>query len=98
VTDAMLGTRIEVPTVEGEQTVEIPAGTQPETEVVIKGKGFPAVNRRGRGDQRVLIEVVVPRVESEAGRRAVETLSESLDEASYGGDEGFFGRIRHAFR
>jgi molecular chaperone DnaJ len=98
VTDAMLGTQIEVPTVEGDETIEIVAGTQPETEIVIKGKGFPAVNRRGRGDQRVLVEVVVPRVESEAGRRAVESLSESLDEASYGEDEGFFGRIRHAFR
>jgi molecular chaperone DnaJ len=98
VTDAMLGTRIEVPTVEGDQTIEIPAGTQPETEIVIKGRGFPAVNRRGRGDQRVLVEVVVPRVESEAARRAVESLADSLDEASYGDGEGFFDRIRHAFR
>ena len=52
----------------------------------------------GVGNQRVVVEVRVPRVQSEDGRAAVERLSENLDERSYREDEGFFDRLKHAFR
>ncbi len=98
VTDAMIGATITVPTVDGETPIELRAGTQPGDEFVVRGKGFPALQGRGRGDQRVVVDVRVPRVVNEEGRAAVERLGEQLDARSYREDEGFFDRLRHAFR
>jgi molecular chaperone DnaJ len=98
VTDAMLGAVVTVPTVEGEADLELRPGTQSGDELVMRGRGFPAVSGRGRGNQRVLVEVRVPRVLTEEGRRAVEGLADALDERSYREDEGFFDRIKSAFR
>ncbi|MEW6582865.1 MAG: molecular chaperone DnaJ [Actinomycetota bacterium] len=98
VTTAMLGGTATVPTVEDEQEVQLRPGTQPGEEIVLKGRGFPSLQGRGRGDQRIVIEVQVPKVTTEAGREAVARLSEHLTEKSYRDDEGFFGRIKQAFR
>ena len=98
VTDAMVGSSITVPTVEGEAEMELRPGTQSGDELILRGRGFPALAGRGRGNQRVIVEVRVPRVLTEDGRRAVEGLTEALDERSYREDEGFFDRLKHAFR
>ncbi len=98
VTDAMVGATVAVPTVDGEAHVELRPGTQPNDEYVLRGKGFPALTGRGRGDQRVVVEVRVPRVQTDDGRKAVERLAENLDARSYREDEGFFDRLKHAFR
>lgn len=98
VTDAMVGAPVTVPTVDGEAHVELRPGTQSGDELVLRGKGFPALNGRGRGDQRIVVEVRVPRVQTEDGRRAVERLAETLDARSYREDESFFDRLKHAFR
>jgi molecular chaperone DnaJ len=98
VTAAMVGTSVTVPTVEGEAEVELRPGTQSGDELVLRGRGFPALAGRRRGDQRVIVDVRVPRVVTEDGRRAAEGLAETLDERSYHEDEGFFDRLKHAFR
>jgi molecular chaperone DnaJ len=98
VTDAMTGATVTVPTVDGEAHVELRPGTQPNDEYVLRGKGFPALSGRGRGDQRVVVEVRVPKVQGEEARKAVERLAETLDARSYREDEGFFDRLKHAFR
>jgi molecular chaperone DnaJ len=98
VTDAMVGATVAVPTVDGEAHVELRPGTQPNDEYVLRGKGFPALSGRGRGDQRVVVEVRIPRVQTDDGRKAVERLAETLDERSYREGEGFFDRLKHAFR
>jgi molecular chaperone DnaJ len=98
VTQAMVGASVTVPTVEGDTEVVLRPGTQPGEELVLRGKGFPALQGRGRGDQRVIVDVRVPRVTEEEGRRAVERLDETLDSRSYREDEGFFDRLKHAFR
>ena len=98
VTDAMVGTSIAVPTVDGEAELELRPGTQSGDELVMRGRGFPALAGRGRGSQRVIVDVRVPRVLTEDGRRAVEGLAETLDERAYREDEGFFDRLKHAFR
>ena len=46
IAQAALGTRIRVPTVDGEEEVEIKAGTQPGTEIRLRGKGVPHLRRR----------------------------------------------------
>ena len=98
VTDAMLGANITVPTVDGEAHVELRSGIQSGDQVVLRGKGFPALQGRGRGDQRVVVEVRIPKVQAEDARKAVEKLAETLDERAYREDEGFFDRLKHAFR
>ncbi|MGH3075963.1 MAG: DnaJ C-terminal domain-containing protein, partial [Gaiellales bacterium] len=51
-TEAMLGTTVSVPTLEGEQEVELAAGTQPGHEEVLRGAGLPRLGGRRRGNQR----------------------------------------------
>jgi molecular chaperone DnaJ len=61
IVQAALGTRILVPTVEGEEEVEIKSGTQPGTEIRLRGRGVPHLRRAGtRGDLHVFVNVVVP--------------------------------------
>jgi molecular chaperone DnaJ len=61
VPEATLGTRIEVPTIDGEPaTLEIPAGTQPGTLFTLAGRGMPVLGRRQRGDLRVVVDVAIP--------------------------------------
>ena len=61
IAQAALGTRITVPTVEGEEEVEIKSGTQPGTEIRLRGRGVPHLRRAGtRGDLHVFVNVVVP--------------------------------------
>jgi molecular chaperone DnaJ len=66
--------------------------------VVLRGKGFPAVQGRGQGDHRVIVDVRIPRAESDDARAIVEQLTEVLDERAYRDDGGFFDRLRHVFR
>ena len=58
------------PTVDGDEEVEIKAGTQPDTEIRLRGKGVPHLRRTGsRGDLHVLVDVVVPtKLSQEAAR------------------------------
>jgi len=59
--EAALSTTIEVPTLEGKVQMKIPAGTQSGQEFRLRGKGFSRKGGRGRGDQLVHVEIVVPR-------------------------------------
>src|SRR6478736_1176393 len=60
IAQAALGTTITVPTVDGTEEVEVKPGTQPDTEIRLRGKGVPHLRRAGqRGDLHVMIDVVV---------------------------------------
>jgi molecular chaperone DnaJ len=98
-TEAMLGATVTVPTLEGEEEVEVEAGTQPGSEKVLRGVGLPRLNGRRRGNQRVVLNVFVPTNLSEEQRELTERLDESLEDdnlAAKHGD-GFFSRVRRAF-
>lgn len=58
--DAVLGSQVEVPTIEGKAKFKIPAGTQAGKIFRLSGKGLPSVNSYGRGDQLILIHVYTP--------------------------------------
>lgn len=98
-TEAMLGTTVKVPTLDGEQELELPTGTQPGHEERLRGAGLPRLGSRRRGDQRVILEVVVPTNLSEEQRELAERLDESIEDANLGPrqGEGLFGRVRRAF-
>ena len=79
---AALGTTILVPTVGGEdEAVEVKAGTQPGTEIRLRGKGVPYLRRAGqRGDLHVIVDVGVPHKLSRAQREALEAYAEASGE------------------
>ena len=96
---AALGASVPVPTLDGEEPIELPAGTQSGTVVTLRGKGVQHVEARGRGDLHAHFHVQVPKKLSEAQRQAVRDLA-----AAFGGptasdaaaanpeNRGFFGR------
>src|SRR5215207_1163838 len=97
---AALGTTVSVPTLDGEHGVEVPPGTQPGTVVTLRGKGMPTIGRRGRGDQQVVLNVVVPRNLTARQRELLGELGESLSEENLRepADESIVGKLRRAFR
>ena len=98
--DAALGTTVRVPTLEGEQEIEIPPGTQPGTVVTLQGKGMPSLGRGRRGDQQVVLNVVTPRNLSARQRELLDELRDSLTEENLSApeEESLFDRVRRAFR
>lgn len=97
-TQAALGTRVPVPTLDGETELAFEAGTQPGEIHVLRGKGMPVLQGFGRGDHRVLVNVAIPRHLSAEQRRALEDFERGATEENYRPDEGFFEKLRAAFR
>jgi molecular chaperone DnaJ len=97
-TEAALGTRIAIPTLDGDAELEFGPGTQPGELRVLRGRGMPVLNGFGRGDHRVLVNVAIPRHLSEEQRRVLEEFGRSTDDSNYRGDEGFFEKLKSAFR
>ncbi|KAI3978566.1 hypothetical protein MKX01_015741 [Papaver californicum] len=74
--DAILGTTIKVPTVDGTVDLKIPSGTQPGTTLVMAKKGVPVLNKNNRrGDQLVRVQVDIPKRLSSEEKKLVEELS-----------------------
>jgi molecular chaperone DnaJ len=98
-TEAMLGTTVTVPTLEGEEEIEVEPGTQPGHQYVLKGIGLPRLGGRRRGNQRAILEVFVPTNLGDEQRELVERLDETLtdDNLAPRHGEGLFGRVRRAF-
>ena len=85
IAQAALGTRITVPTVDGDEEVEIKAGTQPDTEIRLRGKGAPHLRRSSRGDLHVLVDVQVPTKLSKKQRELLEAYAKDAGETVGGG-------------
>jgi molecular chaperone DnaJ len=97
-TQAALGGSVAIPTLDGEHTLEFGAGTQPGEIVVLRGRGMPVLQGFGRGDHRVLVNVVVPRHLSDEQRRLLVEFDEHSDDSTYRPDESFFDKLKSAFR
>jgi molecular chaperone DnaJ len=100
ITQAALGASVTVPTLEGEVQLDFDPGTQAGTVRVLRGKGMPVLQGFGRGDQRVLVNVVVPRRLTDEQRDALEQFHRLTDGDTYrdDGGEGFFDKLKSAFR
>lgn len=97
-TQAALGTRVAVPTIDGDVELEFEAGTQPGHVRVLRGRGMPVLQGFGRGDHRVLVNVLVPRRLTDEQRRLLAVFERTADEDAYRHDEGFFGKLKSALR
>jgi molecular chaperone DnaJ len=98
ITQAALGARITIPTLDGETELEFEPGTQPGEVVVLRGRGMPVLQGFGRGDHRVLVNVAVPRKLTDEQRAMLEQFEHSADDDTYRRDEGFFDKLKSAFR
>lgn len=74
VAEAALGTKVEVPTIDGPTTIRIPPGTQGGQRLRIRGKGAPSLRANQRGDQFVEVEIKVPRVADERSKDILKEL------------------------
>ena len=100
---AALGTTVTVETLDGPEQVEVPEGTQPGHVITLRGRGMPAPpGRRGRsGDQRVVVNVVIPRNLTADQRQMLEDFSGTLTDRNLGDGkphESLFARVRRALR
>jgi molecular chaperone DnaJ len=84
VVDAVLGTTIDVPTLDGQATVKVPAGTQPESILRLRGKGLPAFGDGARGDLYVRLQVHIPERLSDRQRHLFEQLKSASSHAKRG--------------
>jgi molecular chaperone DnaJ len=74
VSEAALGTRLEVPTIDGRATIRIPPGTQNGQKFRLRGKGSPSLRGTGRGDEYVEVRVMTPRAADERSRQLLREL------------------------
>ena len=98
IVQAARGAQLSIPTLEGDLELEFEAGTQPGEVRVLRGKGMPSLQRSGRGDHRVLVNVSVPRRLTDEQRELLERFDELSGEDTYRRDEGFFEKLRNAIR
>lgn len=92
---AALGAEVEVPTLDGEQALKVPAGTQTGTVFRVKGKGMPVLGGRGRGDLYVAVTVVTPTTLSREQRKLLEQLAQV--ETKDLEDKGLVEKVRDIF-
>jgi molecular chaperone DnaJ len=97
--DAVLGTHVEVPTVDNNVKIKIEPGTQPGKILRLRGKGLPEVNGYGRGDLLVNVNVWIPKSVNKDELKIFEKFkdSESFVPNPDKNDKGFFERMRGYF-
>lgn len=97
--DAILGTNVEVPTVDNNVKIKIDPGTQPGKILRLRGKGLPEVNGYGRGDLLVHVNVWIPKNVSREDARVIEKFRESGEFTPQPdkNDKGFFERMKGYF-
>ena len=92
---AALGAEIAVKTLNGEEQLKVPAGTQTGTVFRLKGHGMPVLGGRGRGDLFVAVTVVTPKTLTREQRRLLEQLAEI--ETHQLEDKGLMDKVRDIF-
>jgi len=98
IVQAALGATVHVPTLDGDVELEFAPGTQPGEARVLRGKGLPVLQGFGRGDQRLIVNVVVPKRLTSRQRELLDDFERLSTEETYRPDEGFFEKLKSAFR
>jgi molecular chaperone DnaJ len=98
--DAIYGTQVEVPTIDGKAKIKIPAGTQSGKIFRLKGKGFPEVQGYAKGHQLIHVNIWTPQTVSAEEKAMLEKLSQSPNFKPQPGknEKSFFYRVRDAFQ
>jgi len=98
VAQAALGADIQVPTLEGPETIHIPEGTQNGATFRLRNRGVPHLNRSGRGDLIVHIEVKVPTRLTREQRKLFEQLRDTLPAENQPKSKGIFEKVKDYFQ
>jgi molecular chaperone DnaJ len=93
VAQAALGDELSVPTLEGEEELKVPAGTQHGRTFRFRGRGVPHLRSSERGDMYVVAKVEVPSKLTKRQRELFKELSKELGAE----EEGFFDKVKEAF-
>ena len=97
--DAVFGTQVEVPTIDGRAKIKIPAGTQSGKIFRLKGKGFPHVNSYEKGDQLIHVNIWTPQHVSSDEKHMLEKMqaSENFEPRPEKNEKSFFDKVREMF-
>jgi molecular chaperone DnaJ len=93
---AALGTTVSIPTFDGVEKLDIPAGTQPGSVLRIKNRGMPLLRGSGKGDMHIHVRVSVPKSLSETARKLLADLAVEMN-VEVSEDKGFLGKLRDKF-
>lgn len=95
---AILGDKIVVPTIDGKVEYTVPEGTQSGKIFRLKGKGIPYLNGRGRGDQYVKVSVEIPKKLSRAQREALQAFETTLKDENYAQRKAYQKSVKDRFK
>ena len=97
--DAVFGTQVEVPTIEGRAKIKIPPGTQSGKIFRLKGKGFPDVNGYGRGDELIHVNIWTPQNITHEEKEMLNQMNSSPNFKPQPGksEKSFFERVKEVF-
>jgi molecular chaperone DnaJ len=94
---AALGTDLDVETLEGNETLKVPEGTQSGKEFRLRGKGVPHLNAHGKGDLIVEVRVQTPGKMSKQQKDLMKQLAETMTVENTPRSRGLFGKVRDIF-
>lgn len=97
--DAVFGTQVEIPTIDGRAKIKIPPGTQSGKIFRLKGKGFPNVNSYEKGDQLIQVNIWTPQQVTAEEKQMLEKMQASVNFAPKPekNDKSFFDKVREMF-
>ncbi len=97
--DAALGTSVEVPVINGKVKVKVPPGTQSGKMFRLKGKGLPAIQSYGKGDQLIHVNIWTPKKLNDDEKALLEKLRDMPNFTPRPGkeDKGFFDKMKDFF-
>ncbi len=97
--DAIFGSNVEVPTIDGRAKIKIPPGTQSGKIFRLKGKGFPSINSYERGDQLIHVNVWTPQELSNEEKEMMEKLKDSknFQPQPEKSEKSFFTKVKEMF-
>ena len=94
---AVLGTQVEIPTLEGRVKMKIPPGTQSGKIFRLRGKGIDVLGGAGKGDQLVQVVVEIPETIDKKQRRLIEELALEFGEDGHPQQRSFLDKLRDLF-
>lgn len=95
--DAIMGKEINIPTLDGSETIKIKPGSQPDERIVLKGKGFPDVNGYGLGNMVITLKVVLPTQINKRQKELLEEFAKHSDDNTYKKHKSILDRIKEFF-
>jgi molecular chaperone DnaJ len=93
---AALGTTVDVPTLDGPVSLQIPAGTQPGETIVMRGRGLPPLSRGRTGDLRVVVNVAIPRRLTREQKDLLERFADTMTDENLRSEEGMLSKLKRA--